>query len=178
MTTRLWFTSDTHFGHANIIRYCDRPFRSVGEMDDTLIANWNARVAPGDLVWHLGDFSFADPADYVPRLNGVIHLVFGNHDERWRQGLRELLPWTGEVRDLKHQGQRIWLSHYAHRVWPRSHRGAWHCYGHSHGELPDAGCSTDVGVDAWNYHPIAFDDLAARFDGRDSTDHHPQEAER
>jgi len=145
-------------------------------MDDALIDNWNALVAPGDVVWHLGDFSFAEPEPYVERLNGQIHLVFGNHDERWRPRLRELLPWTGEVRDLKHRGQRIWLSHYAHRAWPRSHRGAWHCFGHTHGDLPDHGCSADVGVDAWDYRPVSFDQLAARFAGRGPCAHHPQAA--
>ena len=75
----IWVTSDTHYGHANIIRFCDRPFASSEEMDEALIANFNERVKPGDTVYHLGDFSFAkDPARVFRRLNGTIHLVLGN----------------------------------------------------------------------------------------------------
>jgi calcineurin-like phosphoesterase family protein len=79
---KVWFTSDTHFWHARIIQFCQRPFASVDEMNEKLIANWNAVVVPDDTVYHLGDFSMAArPVElYVPRLNGQIHLVMGNHD--------------------------------------------------------------------------------------------------
>lgn len=78
-----WFISDTHFGHANIIQYCGRPFASVEEMDAALIRNWNERVAPEDDVWHLGDFSLGGRYRieyYRKQLNGQIHLIRGNHD--------------------------------------------------------------------------------------------------
>ena len=73
MTT--WFTADTHFGHANVIRYCERPFASVQEMDDVLIENWNYIIKPKDTVYHLGDFTLAGKEkanDYFSRLNGKI----------------------------------------------------------------------------------------------------------
>ena len=72
--------SDTHFNHKNIIRYCDRPFSSVGEMNECLIHNWNSVVSPGDNVWHLGDMGFGDLTEFRHRLNGHIHLIQGNHD--------------------------------------------------------------------------------------------------
>ena len=79
-----WITSDTHFGHTNVIAYCARPFRSVEEMDAELIKRWNARVSKDDIVYHLGDFCFRAPqdkvADLVSKLNGRIVLVMGNHD--------------------------------------------------------------------------------------------------
>ena len=173
MATQLWFTADTHFGHTNIIRYCQRPFDDVEHMDESLIANWNAVVKPGDLVWHLGDFSFAEPSRYLTRLNGTIHLCFGNHDSRWRSLLtHSSLASTCDVRWLRWQKQRIFLSHYAHREWPKAHHGSWHLFGHSHGDLPDHGRSTDVGVDCWNYRPVNFDEIHERLTARELVPHH------
>lgn len=78
----LWFTSDTHFYHTNIIQYCNRPYSSVEEMNEALVTNWNEVVAPTDTVYHLGDFSLAArPVElFTPRLNGTKILVPGNHD--------------------------------------------------------------------------------------------------
>lgn len=59
MTT--WLTSDTHFGHENIIRYCSRSYASLREMDYDMARRWNERVGPADLVYHLGDFAMGDP---------------------------------------------------------------------------------------------------------------------
>jgi|SRR6478735_1148981 len=78
-----FFTSDTHFGHARIIELCDRPFKSVEHMDETLINNWNETVSPGDIVYHLGDVALGswDRWDGIlSRLNGHKILVVGNHD--------------------------------------------------------------------------------------------------
>lgn len=85
-----FFTSDTHFGHANIIRLCNRPFKDVEEMNEKLVENWN-RVVPEDgTVFHLGDFAFGGSAlwnSIIPRLNGQIYLIIGNHDRKnLRQG--------------------------------------------------------------------------------------------
>ena len=79
----VFFTSDTHFGHAAVIRSCERPFASAQEMDEALIARWNAVVAPGDAVYHLGDFCYRSDREapyYLDRLHGKIHLIEGNHD--------------------------------------------------------------------------------------------------
>jgi calcineurin-like phosphoesterase family protein len=81
---RTFFTSDTHFGHENIIKYCKRPFANAKEMDKVLVQNWNKVVGPDDLVYHLGDFAVGGgPAGpYLDQLNGKIILIHGNHDER------------------------------------------------------------------------------------------------
>lgn len=79
----IWVTSDTHFNHANIIKYCNRPFSSVEEMNKTIIANWNKVVSEDDTVYHLGDFALGDKSlipNIFRRLNGRINVIMGNHD--------------------------------------------------------------------------------------------------
>ena len=85
MNENVWFTSDTHFNHANIIKYCNRPFASVEEMNEKLIENWNSVVGKDDLTWCLGDFCLGpDQKKHIPelvsKLNGRINLILGNHD--------------------------------------------------------------------------------------------------
>jgi calcineurin-like phosphoesterase family protein len=78
-----WLTSDTHFGHENIIKYSNRPFKTVKEMNEALLDYWNQTVKPNDFVWHLGDVAmghFDESWEYVKKLNGTIFLVIGNHD--------------------------------------------------------------------------------------------------
>lgn len=168
-----FFTSDTHFGHKNIIKYCNRPFKDTKEMDEALIDNWNSKVKKGDYVFHLGDFSLSNgnAGGYLNQLNGYIRFIRGNHDKDAEDLQRnvtragKLPPFLSfdDVRMVSIDGQQIWLSHYAHRVWPKSHRGVWHLYGHSHGTLPDDpnSLSFDCGVDCHNYAPLSFDEVKA-----------------
>ena len=79
----IWFTSDLHFGHQNIIRFCKRPWKTTEDMDWNLIQNWNSVVKPDDLVFDLGDFAFATNArwkELLSQLNGHHYLILGNHD--------------------------------------------------------------------------------------------------
>lgn len=79
----IFFTSDTHFCHTNIIKLCGRPFSDAEEMNEVLIKNWNNTVGPNDIIYHLGDFCFAGSAEWhsiLGRLNGRIYLVIGNHE--------------------------------------------------------------------------------------------------
>ncbi len=176
MTT--WFTSDHHWGHANIIKYCDRPYNSIEEMDEDLIKRWNERVQPGDLVYHLGDFAFHKDLLLVDaildRLNGTIQVIYGNHD---RPGVKMSgkFAWKGDYKYVSVEKQKIVLFHYAMRVWRSNHHGSWMLYGHSHGTLPDiGGKTTDVGVDSWDYYPVPFEDLKALMESRkiQVVDHH------
>lgn len=122
-----WFISDTHFSHANIVRYSKRPFTDVETHDQVLIDNWNRHVGQGDDVYFLGDFAFKfrDRAKEVRRkLHGAqIFFIEGNHDSAARQ-IRDSFAWFHSVKMVEVNGQPIWLSHYAHRVWMRSHHGA------------------------------------------------------
>ncbi|KQO67639.1 metallophosphoesterase [Methylobacterium sp. Leaf87] len=172
MSSRTLFCADTHFGHQAAIGPrlgLNRPFATIEEHDEALIANWNAVVGPRDTIWHLGDFCYRCPEDRAraifSRLRGRRFLVRGNHD---RIGAR--LPWDGPVVDVAHvviqnfdgSPQGLFLSHYGHRVWPRMHRGDIHLYGHSHGTLPGTAASTDVGVDCFNYRPVTLDEIRVR----------------
>ncbi|TXN22865.1 metallophosphoesterase family protein [Methylobacterium sp. WL9] len=160
-----WFTSDTHFGHANVIEYSNRPFVDIQAHDEALIAAWNARVANSDEIWHLGDFALGLDATALARvfrrLHGRKHLIVGNHDAK--AVLR--LPWSSPPRQMHEiivEGRRVVLCHYAMRSWRRIHKGAVHLYGHTHGTIPGTRHSEDAGVDAWDYAPVILSDLLTR----------------
>jgi calcineurin-like phosphoesterase family protein len=170
----IFITSDTHFFHTNIIRYSNRPFADIEEMNEALIANWNSVVSKYDTVYHLGDFAYGraatrrDMERVFNRLNGNKHLIVGNHDSDETFDL----PW-GDVVDYKElkldfgdlHKQRVVLSHYSFRTWNQAGRGAWMLYGHSHGGLPQpSGKTFDVGVDCQGYKPISVDQIKIRMD--------------
>lgn len=163
---QIWFTSDEHYGHENIIKFCNRPFKSTEEMKETMIRNHNAVVKPGDRVYHLGDMFWRTTSDdealsIIHRLNGQPFYIRGNHEEliHRSQAVRQSFVWVRDSENLKIFGYpNIWLSHYAHRVWNGSHKGAYHLYGHTHAAMPEDGSlSFDVGVDAQNFYPISLE---------------------
>ena len=164
----IFFTADTHFGHGNILRYDDRPFKHIHEHDKVLIANWNEVVGKRDEVWHLGDVSWHGhkrTAEILYALNGKIHLIRGNHDQvidkptvKGRfESIRDLHMLKTQVKGKK---QAVVLCHYAMRVWNKSHHGAWHLYAHSHCGLAPHGMSFDVGTCCHGYRPISINDVA------------------
>jgi calcineurin-like phosphoesterase family protein len=162
--TKTFFTSDTHFGHEGLLRHGYRTFLSVEEMDNTIISRWNAVVGPRDVVWHLGDFTLSGAVfaqSILDRLNGQIHLVWGNHD---RNSVRKLPRWlSGQYAcEIRLNGRKLVLSHYAMRVWNDCRYGALMLYGHSHGSLPGNGQSLDVGVDCWNFSPVTLEEIEER----------------
>lgn len=161
-----WYSSDHHFGHTNIIKYCNRPFANVDEMNKTLIENWNTVVRPEDDVYHLGDFCFSkSPEDFLSRLNGKKYLVRGNHDRKETcssPGWVEVAP----IMEVNDHGKLFVLSHFPFEVWNRSHHDSWHLHGHSHGNLPPRGNRLDVGVDPMGYFPVDFAQIKSLIEGR------------
>lgn len=171
MTTH--FTGCTHFGHANVIKYCKRPFVNKEQMDAIMVAAWNDHVAKNDRVYHLGDLAFyktqAELDDLVARLNGLIFLVPGNHDnlKKLKQTKVNILP--PQVTIIE-QGQTIVLNHYPMRHWEKSHYGSWHLFSHVHGVLGmQTNASMDVGFDAVGYAPVSFDYVAHRIHAQEKT---------
>lgn len=106
---KIWFTSDHHFFHTNVIRYCGRPYATVEEMNEKLVANWNSVVGPDDIVYHIGDFSMAiRPVEtFTKRLMGKKILVAGNHD--W------VHPAHKKSRNPENQAK--WIQTYKHHGW-------------------------------------------------------------
>lgn len=186
-----FFTSDTHWGHGNIIKYSNRPFSSVEEMDVELIKRWNQAVTPQDVVYHLGDFAFAD-TDRILRilnqLNGRIHLVLGNHDQTIKKST-EIKSRFATVRDLMDiwipdttapgGKQHIVLCHFPMISWNKMARGSWMLHGHCHGNLTypfseGHGKIFDVGSDVWDYAPVSYERLKREMDSLkiQTLDHH------
>lgn len=163
---KVWFTSDTHFGHNNIIKYSRRPYRDKHEMDEAIIENWNSRVRPDDVIYHLGDVFFTGverAIEVLNRLNGQKFLVLGNHDKVIKQSneVQSLFTSISDYREITVEGQAIVLSHYPMMTWNKSGRGSWMLHGHCHGNLkyPFEAKIHDVGVDPNGYFPISFQEI-------------------
>lgn len=179
-----FFTSDTHWKHKNVIKYSNRPFSSIEEMDEELIRRWNAKVPQDAYVYHLGDLSFGNSAsirELLGRLNGKIRFFPGNHDKAIikNKGLQELFDWCRpfSFHEAKvPNGPKLVMCHYAFDVWNKHHHGAWMLHGHSHGSLPRGGrIRMDVGVDCHpNYEPFSFREIEEQLSGLQPAvlDHH------
>jgi calcineurin-like phosphoesterase family protein len=153
----VWFTADTHFGHAGALSLYRRPFHSVAGMNAAMIVHWNETVAPDDDVWHLGDFalrtSAAAAGELLRALNGRKHLVTGNNDPVDITGLPD---WSSvqAYAEITVEAHRLVLCHYAFRTWNGMAKGALNLHAHSHGRLKPLPRQTDVGVDCWDFRPI------------------------
>lgn len=171
----IWFISDTHFGHANIIKHCARPFSDVGHMDAAIINAINARVLYGDTLYVLGDFaklgSHTGARSYRDRITcRDVRLVRGNHDKRVVEGdspFEEELDYL----ELTHAGRRLCCMHYPLLSWHGMERGSIMLHGHIHadetynlGNLEAGVFRYDVGVDANGYAPVSADAVVSFFE--------------
>lgn len=156
----IWFTSDTHFNHANVIKHCQRPFRTAEEMNAALVDNWRAAVKDGDAVYFLGDFCLGNDKGALEILNmlpGQKFLVVGNHDT---PRIKASVRWSRVVdyMEIKPEGApRMVLCHYPFAVWNGSHHGSINLHGHSHGTFKSPNPrQIDVGVDCWDYELVSL----------------------
>ena len=170
---KIFFTADLHCGHKNIIKYCDRPFNNINEMNQTLVNNWNDVVLEDDIVFVLGDFSYKmksnDILHILKSLNGRKVLITGNHDYKGimkKQYLKdefELIIPLLEIGVNDSSKRLISLCHYAMLTWPQSNKNSWHLFGHSHGNLNGdlrlSNRQMDVGVDCNNYKPFTYQEI-------------------
>jgi calcineurin-like phosphoesterase family protein len=164
----IYIISDTHFGHKNIMKYCNRPFDSVDYMDRVIASNWNRAVSPEDEIFHLGDvgcwYGTQEWLSILPKLNGKKYLVPGNHDKKLLNPLRkvfELLPPIHEFRYSNEEGEfGFVLSHYPIFSWNGKFHGSIHCYGHSHSKVKELGPQAfDASVDSNNFYPISIENV-------------------
>lgn len=153
---KILFTSDTHFHHKSIMKFCPNTRKnatSVEHMNEMLIEQWNQQVGNMDTVYHLGDFSFGDEketGEILDRLNGKIHLILGNHDRviRTSSSLQSRFSTIQEYLDIKIDKKAVVMFHFPIYEWNKMHYGSYHLYGHVHGGVKIEGRAQDVGIDA------------------------------
>jgi len=178
----LFFSSDPHFGHANIIRFCKRPYYDVESMNVDLVERWNSVVGDDDEVYLLGDVALGDlesSLEWVSMLNGTITMVPGNHDRCWQGkqkegGGRELYEAAGlgvvdNPEPIMLANRRCLLGHFPYVgdkhdtdrfvQWRPKDRGEWLLHGHGHEKWRQRGRMINVGVDAWGGYPVSSDAL-------------------
>ena len=175
---KMFFTSDTHFCHTNIIKYCKRPFKDVEENDAELIRRWNEKVPEDGIVFHLGDVAFGDPDrvdEILKQLHGKIYLVIGNHD--WRRIVNQH-KWRFEMMtqqiNMKIGKRHVILNHYPMLAYAGAWRGvdaSYQLFGHVHtSPYTDEGLDQqrmkylfttqyDVGVDNNNFTPVSWKEV-------------------
>ena len=166
-----YFTADLHLGHEGIIRFCNRPFDSVSEMDKALILNWNSRVTARDDIYILGDLfhkNKENAEDILKRLKGRKHLVIGNHDG-WLKNIDagKYFVEVDKMIELKMDGIEMALCHYPLLSWPHMHQGGYCIFGHIHNNKEEAGWPfiqanpllLNAGVDINGFYPVPFSEL-------------------
>ena len=160
-----YFTADLHLGHANIIKYCDRPFKDANHMDQQIIENFQSVVKPGDELYILGDLSFdVEKALHFLRFVHCQHfIVWGNHDPKKakdREVLQKMCVKTADLMEVKlASGTQAVMCHYPLLRWNTAHFGSFMLHGHTHGgcKYPENMRILDVGVDhEFVMHPKYF----------------------
>ena len=151
------FSSDNHHQHRRIVDFTNRGIETSSEEHDEWLVNiWNRDVTKSDEIWHIGDLSFAskytDLAKFVSRLNGNINLIKGNHDKAEflnRLKVDGLINNWYDYKEIKIGDQHVCLFHFPVQSWHKQGYGAWHLFGHSHGNLTGVrGKMLDVGLDS------------------------------
>ena len=171
---KIWFTSDLHFWHKNVCKYCNRPYDNLEEMHESIIQNWNSVIKEDDTVFILGDLGFCGIEKLRPlltRLNGILYVIQGNHDsdkvlvtlynEKIINNFSRLIQIT-ITGDEECPNQDLTLCHFPMIDWYNKERGAWMIHGHQHQAPETPSCSVahwDVGLDKNNMTPISFEQL-------------------
>jgi len=158
-----------------MIKYENRPFTSVEDMNNTMIMNWNSRVRKGDEIYILGDFAFCSGAEankLLNKLNGQKYFIQGNHDSfmKDKEFDRSKFKSTRELMKISDNGTKIILCHYPMAVWDCQHHGAVHLYGHTHRGgferhpiLKQLENAYNVGVDVTGFYPVTLEEIKSEY---------------
>lgn len=180
--SEIYWTSDLHFFHDNVIKFCNRPHSNVEEMNEFIIERWNSQVKPGDVVWQLGDFCFSnDKATKIhnlfKRLNGNIGCIIGNHcKEKDFHGMKQhfggRVLYVGHYKEISVNKQRVCMSHFPMIDHHNCKYGSWMTHGHQHSTYQVEGKVLDVGWDSafqklGEYRLWTFDDIKEFMDNRE-----------
>lgn len=161
------YTADPHFGHANILRLCDRPFADLDAMHSHYIETFREAVGPDDDLWILGDLAYGRSAARLSAITAIFdalpgrkHLVAGNHDGPRIRGL----SWTSvhELVEIRDGDQLLVLCHYPLLSWNRAQHGALHLFGHVHGDHRGYRGAVNVGLDVWDHRPVRLNEIRVR----------------
>lgn len=168
---RIFFISDTHFGHRNILKYDARPWSDIRQHDEDIINNWNRKVDKSDIVYHLGDLALVGRQrqnELIQQLNGRIFLIFGNHDKKRLEGIEYYTPLKTCVPDLYIGEKRIKINHYWFDNSLDLSYTDIYLFGHSHINRPKVSFIkyNDNQIPAynmycgyWNYEPKTLDEI-------------------
>ena len=169
--TMIYYTADLHFGHENVIRFDNRPFSSVEEMDEELIKRWNDKVKWSDTVYILGDVCMKtknNAIHYISRLAGKKHLIIGNHDGviLKNKDARNMFESISHMDYFRDGDKYVCLCHYPIVEWRGYHHGGWHLYGHIHNNRQEAyeimkhkERARNAGCMLTDYTPVTLDEL-------------------
>jgi calcineurin-like phosphoesterase family protein len=170
----IYFGSDFHLSHANIIKYCNRPFSSVEENDEVITDNILSVLKPGDRFYFLGDMAFNREAitKFFKKFphNIEFHFILGNHDKVSNRELMEYCQSVNQYKMVQEKGKEIFLCHYPMYTWNKSHFGSYMLFGHHHWDTRNIfyGKMMNVCVDANNFKPVSFDEVVAFMDKREN----------
>ena len=165
-----YYIADTHFGHENILKLCDRPFGSIDEMNEALIAAWNERITGNDTVFILGDLFYrcGDPEPILQRLKGKKRLIIGNHDASWtdRVELERYFVSVDNFLESTDGVRAITLCHYPLLTWKHKKR-TYMVHGHIHRDresdffplLAVRERVLNAGVDINGFRPVTFEEM-------------------
>ena len=166
----IYFTADTHFGHANIIRMCNRPFPDLEAMNEAMIASWNERVHGNDTVYIVGDMFFrcSEPELILCRLKGKKRLIIGNHDGSWmnKVDLNHYFLSVDKLLETTDGEHTLTLCHYPLLTWKHNKR-SYMVHGHIHADTkadfwPLICCRNNIlnaGVDINDFRPVTFEEM-------------------
>ena len=166
----VFFTADNHFGHANVIRFQNRPFASVDEMDEAMVAKWNSKVKACDRVYVIGDLLYRsqNAPDILRRLKGKKHLIVGNHDGSWMRqvDLSDYFESVDKYLEVSDGLHGLLLCHYPLLCWPHEKR-TYMVHGHIHDDtsfdfwpmIAKRDRLLNAGADINGYEPVTFDEL-------------------